>query len=226
MGSQGYLQTSYIRTILNSHLWNVSKWHNYVVRVVESNPIIYSFLLQNKCMKKFYANVILCCYTDYSYDCYYMHISALSSFGCSWVSFFPLTFLLLRTASDINLHYVFYPTVPVVIATGCRDFGDCAVINDPNRATCQVVTSAINPQDFVNRKVLSKWKRENEVNVSVSLRHGNCGVNDQVMHLSFTGSIRADERSRWWRYSQIRLYMYWLLYRRNTLYTRYYIIPL
>ncbi|KAI0235237.1 hypothetical protein LSAT2_014282 [Lamellibrachia satsuma] len=70
------------------------------------------------------------------------------------------------------------PVNVVAIATGFREFGDCAVFTDHNQTTCAEVTSSDNPLDFILKVNVSKW--QNTSNVRVTLRNGDCSDNNQV----------------------------------------------
>ena len=85
----------------------------------------------------------------------------------------------------VNVH-----PATVAIATGFSEFGDCAVFTDDNRNTCDVVTSATNPLDFVLR--MNLWQSQNAFTVNVTLRDGDCGDNSQVTHPSFTTQYCVD----------------------------------
>ncbi|KAI0231437.1 hypothetical protein LSAT2_018192, partial [Lamellibrachia satsuma] len=72
-----------------------------------------------------------------------------------------------------------YPPVNVVaIATGFREFGDCAIFTDHNRSTCAEVTSSGNPLDFILKANVSQ--SQNTANVRITLRDGDCSDNHQV----------------------------------------------
>ena len=66
----------------------------------------------------------------------------------------------------------------VASAEGFREFGDCAVFTDQDRATCQAVTSSDNPLDFVFRANLSNYFTN--FDARITLRGGNCGDASQV----------------------------------------------
>ncbi|KAK2173202.1 hypothetical protein NP493_893g01063 [Ridgeia piscesae] len=84
----------------------------------------------------------------------------------------------------------------LAVATGYRDYGDCAVFTDHNRSTCGAVTSATSPLDFVLRTSLMQSR--NEFDVSVILRDGDCADSSQVhvyteqhpLELIFSGYYR------------------------------------
>ena len=66
----------------------------------------------------------------------------------------------------------------VASAEGFREFGDCAVFTDHDRATCEAVTSSDNPLDFVFRANLSNYFTN--FDARITLRGGNCGDASQV----------------------------------------------
>ena len=60
----------------------------------------------------------------------------------------------------------------VASAEGFREFRDCAVFIDHDRATCESVTSSGNPLDFVFRANLSNYFAN--FDARINLRGGNC----------------------------------------------------
>ena len=82
---------------------------------------------------------------------------------------------------DLSKSTVFFPADSgvVAVATGFREFGDCAVFTDHDLETCAEVTSSDNPLDFILNANVSKW--QNTANVSISLRDGECSDNNQVI---------------------------------------------
>ena len=69
--------------------------------------------------------------------------------------------------------------VVVAVATGFREFGDCAVFTDHDSETCAEVTSSDNPLDFILNADVSQ--SQNTTNVRVTLRDGDCSDNNQVI---------------------------------------------
>ena len=65
------------------------------------------------------------------------------------------------------------------IATGFRDFGDCAVFTDRKRRTCDKVTSSTTPRDFLLRADVSQCR--NEARIRVALKDGDCSDKNQVI---------------------------------------------
>jgi hypothetical protein len=63
------------------------------------------------------------------------------------------------------------------MATGFREFGDCAVFNDYDRNTCAEVTSSDSPVDFILKQV---FNTDNSTGVRITLRNGDCDDNKQV----------------------------------------------
>ena len=66
----------------------------------------------------------------------------------------------------------------VAVATGFREFGDCAIFTDHDPETCAEVTSSDNPLDFILNANVSKL--QNMANVRITLRNGDCSDNNQV----------------------------------------------
>ncbi|KAI0221417.1 hypothetical protein LSAT2_027243 [Lamellibrachia satsuma] len=66
----------------------------------------------------------------------------------------------------------------VAVATGFREFGDCAVFTDHDRETCAEVTSSDNPLDFILKADASQ--SQDTSNISITLRDGDCNDNNQV----------------------------------------------
>ena len=67
----------------------------------------------------------------------------------------------------------------VAVATGFREFGDCAIFTDHDPETCAEVTSSDNPLDFILNANVSKL--QNTANVRITLRNGDCSDNNQVI---------------------------------------------
>ena len=65
------------------------------------------------------------------------------------------------------------------IATGFRDFGDCAVFTDRKWKTCDKVTSSTSPRDFILRANVSQC--QNEARLRVVLKDGDCSDKNQVI---------------------------------------------
>ncbi|KAK2180738.1 hypothetical protein NP493_429g02000 [Ridgeia piscesae] len=65
------------------------------------------------------------------------------------------------------------------IATGFREFGDCAVFTDHDKNSCAEVTSSDTPLDFVLKANISQ--SENATGVRITLRNGDCDDSKQVM---------------------------------------------
>ena len=66
----------------------------------------------------------------------------------------------------------------VASAEGFREFGDCAVFTDHNRATCVAVTSSDNLLDFIFRANLSNYFTN--FDARITLRSGNYGDASQI----------------------------------------------
>jgi hypothetical protein len=71
------------------------------------------------------------------------------------------------------------PVTLSAIATGFRDFGDCAVFTDRKWRTCDKVTSSTSPRDFFLRANVSLC--QNEARIRVVLKDGDCSDKNQVI---------------------------------------------
>ena len=71
------------------------------------------------------------------------------------------------------------PVTVTAIATGFRDFGDCAVFTDRKWRTCEKVTSSTSPRDFILRADVSQC--QNEARIRVALKDGDCSDKNQVI---------------------------------------------
>jgi len=65
------------------------------------------------------------------------------------------------------------------MATGFREFGNCAVFTDHDRSTCAEVTSPDSPMDFVLKANMSQ--SETSAHVIVTMRDCDCNDNTQVV---------------------------------------------
>ena len=74
-----------------------------------------------------------------------------------------------------QFHFVY---LSAAIATGFRNFGDCAAFTDRIRKTCAEMTSPTKQLDFVLRANVSRC--QNEARIRVLLKDGDCSDKNQV----------------------------------------------